>query len=96
MRADVIDLLPQLDVPTLVLHGRDDRMNEFEYGRLLASSISDARLVALESSNHILLEDEPAWPVFLREVTAFLEPDRQPASHPSRAGHRSGDRPVGA
>ena len=83
MRADVIDLLTQLDVPTLVLHGRDDRMNEFEYGRLLASSISDARLVALETSNHILLEGEPAWPVFLREVTAFLEPDRQPASHPS-------------
>jgi hypothetical protein len=28
--------------------------------------------VALDSSNHILLADEPAWPVFLREVEAFL------------------------
>jgi ATP/maltotriose-dependent transcriptional regulator MalT len=79
-RADVVDLLPDLDLPTLVLHGRGDQMNAFEDGRFLAANITGARLVALESSNHIVLEDEPAWPVFLREVEAFLEPDREPAS----------------
>ena len=31
---------------------------------------------ALESNNHIVLEDEPAWPVFMREMTSFLAPDR--------------------
>jgi ATP/maltotriose-dependent transcriptional regulator MalT len=55
-------------------------MNSFEHGRHLASSIRGARLVALESQNHILLEDEPAWPVFLDEVERFLAPDRRKSS----------------
>src|SRR5690349_11343911 len=78
--ADVSHLLPQLRVPTLVLHALGDRMNSFEHGRHLASSIRGARLVALESQNHILLEDEPAWPVFLDEVERFLAPDRPKSS----------------
>ena len=80
-QANAVDLLPELDLPTLVLHSRDDRMNDFEEGRFLASTIAGARLVPLESSNHIILEDEPAWPVFVDEVTAFLQPDREPG-HP--------------
>ena len=51
-------------------------MNELERGGELATRIPGARLVTLESEYHILLEDEPAWPVFLGEVTRFLEPDR--------------------
>ncbi|HEY0239623.1 MAG TPA: alpha/beta fold hydrolase [Friedmanniella sp.] len=68
--------LAGLDLPTLVLHCRGDQMNPFAHSRHLASHVHGARLVALESDNHILLEDEPAWPVFLRELSAFLEPDR--------------------
>ena len=34
--------------------------------------------MALESDNHIVLGDEPAWPVFVDEVAAFLAPDRTP------------------
>ncbi len=74
--ADVRHLLPQLDLPALVVHSRGDRMNNFEEARYLAAHIPGARLVALESKNHILLEDEPAWPVFLEEVEAFLAEDR--------------------
>lgn len=70
--ADVSHLLGDLDVPTLVIHSRGDRMNDFAYARYLASHIEGARLVALESNNHIVLEHEPAWPVFVREVTGFL------------------------
>jgi pimeloyl-ACP methyl ester carboxylesterase/DNA-binding SARP family transcriptional activator len=69
---DVTDQAPLVRVPTLVLHARDDQRPPFEQGRLLASLIPDSRFVALESSNHILLADEPAWPVFLREVESFL------------------------
>ena len=76
---DVSDLLPQLDFPTLVLHARGDQMNEFTEGRRLAAEITGARLVTLESDNHVLLENEPAWPVFLREIDQFLEPDRDSA-----------------
>lgn len=73
--ADADALLADLDLPTLVLHSVRDRMNAFHYGRHLASSIAGARLVALESENHILLEDEPAWPEFVREVRNFLAVD---------------------
>ncbi len=70
--------MAELDLPTLVLHSRGDQMQEFQRGRELAAGIRGARLVGLESNNHIVLADEPAWPVFLRELTAFLAPDRGP------------------
>ena len=76
MDVDVSPLLPDLDLPTLVLHARGDQMNDLAEGRMLAAGIPGARLVTLESDNHILLADEPAWPVFLGEVDEFLEPDR--------------------
>jgi pimeloyl-ACP methyl ester carboxylesterase len=69
---DVVDLAPLVQAPTLVLHARDDRRPPFDQGRLLASLIPDSRFVALDSRNHILLGDEPAWPVFMAEVEAFL------------------------
>jgi DNA-binding CsgD family transcriptional regulator len=72
---DVGDLLAELDLPVLVLHARGDRTVAFDDGRSLAASIPGARLVALESDNHILLVDEPAWPVFLHEVASFVAPD---------------------
>jgi pimeloyl-ACP methyl ester carboxylesterase/DNA-binding CsgD family transcriptional regulator len=73
--ADVSHLLGDVTAPTLVIHSLGDRMNAFDYARYLASHIPGARLVALESDNHIVLEDEPAWPVFVREVTEFLAED---------------------
>jgi len=76
---DVTGLLARISVPTLVLHSRGDAMIDFDYGRLLAASIPGASFVPLDSRNHILLADEPAWPVFLREVAAFVEPDRRQA-----------------
>src|SRR5918997_3311907 len=68
---DASGRLAELDLPTLVLHSLGDQMNEFEQSRHLAANIRGARLVALQSNNHIVLADEPAWSVFLREVTAF-------------------------
>lgn len=69
---DVTRLAPQVSMPTLVLHSRDDAGIPFEEGRLLAALIPGARFVPLESKNHILLEDEPAWSRFLAEVHSFL------------------------
>jgi DNA-binding SARP family transcriptional activator/pimeloyl-ACP methyl ester carboxylesterase len=65
-------LLPLVKVPTLVLHCRDDGVVPFDEGRLLASGIPGAKLVALEGRNHILLEHEPAWSRFLSEIRQFL------------------------
>lgn len=72
---DVTDLLARVTVPTLVLHTRGDRMNEFEEGRRLAAGIPGARLHPLESDNHLLLADDPAWPGFVAAVEAYLRPD---------------------
>ena len=63
-------LLSQISVPTLVLHCRDDAAVPFQEGRRVAAGIPEARLVALE--NHLIIEDEPAWPRFLEEVRSFL------------------------
>jgi len=74
--ADSTARMAELDLPTLVLHSLGDQMQEFDHSRKLAANIRGARLVALQSNNHIVLADEPAWPVFLREVTEFLAADR--------------------
>jgi len=69
---DVRALAPRLTTPSLVLHVTQDLRVPFDEGRLLASLIPDARFVTLEGRNHLLLEGEPAWPRFLREVREFL------------------------
>jgi len=68
----VTPLLSQLRVPTLVLHATEDAVVPFAEGRALAAAIPDARFVALESRNHLLLDDEPAWARFLTAVRDFL------------------------
>jgi pimeloyl-ACP methyl ester carboxylesterase/DNA-binding CsgD family transcriptional regulator len=69
---DVRELAPEVGARTLVVHARDDRVVPVEEGRLLAALIPEARLILLESSNHILLADESAWHYFLSELQAFL------------------------
>jgi pimeloyl-ACP methyl ester carboxylesterase/DNA-binding winged helix-turn-helix (wHTH) protein len=73
---DVTDLAPQVTVPTLVVGARRDRVATFEQSRLAAGLIPGSRLVALDAANHILPEDDPAWPQFLAELDAFLTPSR--------------------
>ena len=86
---NVCEFAPQVRARTLVMHARDDRVVPVEESRLLAALIPDAHLVLLESANHILLEQEPAWDVFRSEIEAFLGADTQP-SPPIGAGHLSG------
>jgi pimeloyl-ACP methyl ester carboxylesterase len=69
---DVRDLLPKLDLPVLVMHARGDRRVPFEEGRRLAAGIAGAEFVPLAGHNHILLENEPAWPTFVGEADRFL------------------------
>ncbi len=69
---DVSDLAPQVRCPTLVVHARGDLRVPESQARELAALIPDSRLVLLNSRNHILTADEPAWAVFLSEVESFL------------------------
>ena len=69
---DVRPLLARVKAPTIVFHSRDDAMVPFANGRQLASSIPGAEFVGLDSENHLLLEDEPAWTVFIEHLRDFL------------------------
>ncbi len=69
---DVRPLLSQVRTPTLVIHCDHDHAVVPERGRLLAASIPGARYVSLPSANHLMLEEEPAWSLFLEELGLFL------------------------
>jgi pimeloyl-ACP methyl ester carboxylesterase/DNA-binding CsgD family transcriptional regulator len=71
---DVVSSAPRVDARTLVIHARGDRVVPVEEGRLLAALIPGARLVVLDSANHILLADEPAWEEFVSTLDEFLGP----------------------
>ena len=69
---DVRPLLSQVKAPTLVIHCDRDRAVPAEDGRLLAAGIPGARYVSLPGANHLMLEGEPAWSLFLEELGLFL------------------------
>ena len=85
---DVRERARSVRVPTLAFHSRYDARVPFDEGSQLAAAIPGARFVALQSANHILLENEPAWDLFVSELRAFLA---APAADPVVA-----DRPVSA
>jgi len=69
---DVVALLGKVRAPTLVLHSRDDDVIPISEGHILAAGISDAQFIELDSKNHVLLENEPAWERFCDEVLEFM------------------------
>jgi pimeloyl-ACP methyl ester carboxylesterase/DNA-binding CsgD family transcriptional regulator len=68
---DVMDLLPKVKTPTLVLHSQRDNAISLSEGQTLAASIPGAQFVELDSANHILMETEDAWRRFRDEVLEF-------------------------
>ena len=72
-RADVNveRLLPEVSVPTQVIHSRDDQVIPFEEGQLLAQKIPGSVMSALEGRNHIIQRDEPAWRAFSETLLDF-------------------------
>jgi DNA-binding CsgD family transcriptional regulator len=87
---DVSDAARRATQPALVVHARKDRVIPYEEGRRLASLLPNARLVTLDTDNHVLQEDEPAWEVFLSEVRAFLG-DEAPAGDLAELSERERD-----
>ncbi|HET7278562.1 MAG TPA: alpha/beta fold hydrolase [Dermatophilaceae bacterium] len=72
---DVTDAAEALDLPTLILHARDELRIPFAQSVTLASRIRGSRLVPLDSRNHLVRPDEPAWGHLMREIDAFLAED---------------------
>jgi 3-oxoadipate enol-lactonase len=56
---DAYDRLPSLRVPTLILHGTEDRTIHPDNARVLAERIPGARLVLLEGAGHVYHAEQP-------------------------------------
>jgi pimeloyl-ACP methyl ester carboxylesterase/DNA-binding CsgD family transcriptional regulator len=76
-QVDIAADIPRITAPTLILQAKGDRSTTFDNAVQVSGQIAGARLVPLDSRNHILLAGEPAWATFLDEVTAFIEPERR-------------------
>lgn len=86
LEMDVREILPTLDIPTLVLHRRGDRIVPIDFGRELGNTIPGARLVELEGDDHFSYAgDIDGWMTEVeRFVTGELKPrSARPAERPS-------------
>jgi pimeloyl-ACP methyl ester carboxylesterase/DNA-binding CsgD family transcriptional regulator len=79
---DASPYLAHVACPTLVLHTRGDMCAPFEEGLFLASSIPGARLVPLETRNHVPMPGEPSFDRVIEEIESFIGPARGAAAFP--------------
>lgn len=79
---DVTGLLEKVAVPTLVIHARNDGVHPLDQGRKLAAEIPGAEFVLLESLNHMILAQEPAWNDLFEAIRGFVSVGAEKASAP--------------
>lgn len=65
-----LDAIRSREGPTLVLHGRRDRIIPFSHGRKLAEASERASLVALECGHN---DCPPSWDDYRERILGFLE-----------------------
>jgi 3-oxoadipate enol-lactonase len=70
--------LPQINAPTLVIHGESDRLVPAGNGKLIAETIPGAKLVMLSNASHIFTTDQPE--AAHRAILSFLASLRLAAS----------------
>ena len=70
---DVSDRLADVRAPTLLLHSERDEVSPISEARHMAAAIAGAELVPLDSANHLVLPQEPAWHRAVDAMNRFLE-----------------------
>jgi class 3 adenylate cyclase len=78
---DVRGVLPLVDVPTLVIHSRDNMFVPVGHGRYLAEHIPDARYLERESADHWPMPDEE----IVDAIEEFITGSRTGIAHADRA-----------
>jgi len=68
---DITEILPSVNVPTLVIHRKDDTLVRVEAGRLLAERIPGAKYVELSGADHLPFVGENSDRI-LDEMEHFL------------------------
>jgi DNA-binding winged helix-turn-helix (wHTH) protein/pimeloyl-ACP methyl ester carboxylesterase len=88
-KINIVDLLPLVRCPTIVLHSQGDSAIPIKEGRMLAARIPGAKFVELPSRNHLVIPPEPAWDAFVRALSEFMEWDTEPSTIPARRSKRA-------
>ncbi|MDD4870691.1 MAG: alpha/beta fold hydrolase [Kiritimatiellae bacterium] len=70
-QADLHLELSKIRVPTLIIHGREDKIIPVSAGEFLASNISNSRLVVHNDTGHTLILDHPA--LIAEDILSFVE-----------------------
>jgi pimeloyl-ACP methyl ester carboxylesterase len=70
--ADVLDQLPRIAAPTLVLHPTGDLRVPFPLGQELAAGIKGAKFIPLDTRNHMMIPSESANKVMMNAIADFL------------------------
>ncbi|MEX1038707.1 MAG: alpha/beta fold hydrolase, partial [Acidimicrobiia bacterium] len=73
---DVREVLPSLDVPTLVIHRKGERIIPLSLGRELADSIPGARLLELDGEDHFAYAGD--IDIWMTEVERFVTGEVKP------------------
>ena len=74
---DITDILPTVNVPTLIIHRKDDVTVNVEGGRLLADRIPNAKYVELSGADHLPFVGENSNQI-LDEMAQFLTGEWRP------------------
>jgi len=74
---DIRQVLPAVRVPTLVLHGSEDKLVPLEVARYTAAHIPAARLVELQGVGHLALSLPGAGDVIADEIRRFVAEVRE-------------------
>ena len=79
LSVDVRSILPDIKVPTLILHAADDVLVPVRFGREAAAGITGATLVEYDSADHAAYAGNREWIDHLeRFVTGTVSPSRPP------------------
>ena len=71
-REDLQRYARAIDVPALIMRRRGDQLSSMSDTQLLATLVSDSRLVTFDGDNHFFLAHEPELDVFIETVSDFL------------------------
>ena len=71
VRRDYSDDLPSINVPTLVVVGREDQIRPVADAQLLHDRIRDSRLEIIEDAAHVTNMEQPE--IFNRALLTFLQ-----------------------
>lgn len=70
---DVSELLPKLNIPTIIFHIKNDARVPISESKFMAANIKNSKFVPLNGNNHVILDNDEGWPIFQKELKNFLK-----------------------